>query len=99
MGFQMNHQANGKFKAGCSSLIGHCPDLQLPGKDQSCQRKGRSPGNRHITGNFPAFEKLEVTMHTFRCPLDCWDTLWLMAVMAPQASDSACQSPSPTYNS
>lgn len=55
-------------------------------RSPSAARKGPEPstpsgipGNRHTTGNFSALRNLEVTVHTFRCPLDCQDSLWLIA--------------------
>lgn len=51
----------------------------------------RQPPHRRELGKF------EVTIHTFRCPLDCWDSLVAYSHLDLQGSVSACQSTTLTF--
>lgn len=76
----MNHQPNGKFEAECSSLIGCHADLQLPGKDQSCQHKVVAQATTIPPRTFRYLEnwKLQYTLSDVLWTVGM-DSLWVIA--------------------
>lgn len=98
-GFPNESPASWETQSRMLFLHWSLPSSSVSRKEEEGSLQSSSPGNHHTARNFSAPGKIKVTIHTLSCPLGCWETLCLRAVMVPRWSDPACQSTTPTYNS